>query len=56
MICDCGCADAGSEQTVKQVRFHGSAVESVVELCDVALEVLGLHLVVGSEQEALQVG
>jgi hypothetical protein len=37
------------------VWFHGSAVEPVVELGDVAFEVLGLDLVVGSEQEALQV-
>ena len=46
---------AGSEEPWQKVRFHGSSVEPVVEFGDVALEVLGLDLMMGSEQEALQV-
>ena len=47
--------EAGSEEPWQHVLFHGSSVEAVVELCDVALQVLGLDLMVGSEQESLQV-
>lgn len=36
--------------------FHASSIEPVVELCDVSLEVLVVDRMVGSEQEALQVG
>ena len=46
-------SEAGSEEPWQKVRFHGSAVEPVVEFGDVALEVLGLDLMMGSEQEAL---
>ena len=49
-------SEACSEQPWEKVLFHGSSVEPVVELGDVAFQVLWLGLVVGSKQEPFQVG
>jgi hypothetical protein len=55
-ICDGRCGEAGAEESDEQVLFHGSSVEAVVELCDIASEVFAFDPMVGSEQEPLQVG
>ena len=52
---DGGAFEAGSEEPWQHVRFHVSSGEAVVELCYVSFQVLGLDLMVGTEQEALQV-
>ncbi len=48
--------EGGPQKSLEQVRFHGSAVEPVVELGDIAFEMFAFDRVVSSEQEALQVG
>ena len=48
-------SEAGFEEPGQEVVFHGSSVEPVVEFADIAIQALCLDLVVGSEQEALQV-
>jgi hypothetical protein len=48
-------SEAGFEDPGQEVVFHGSSVEPVVQFADIAIQALCLDLVVGSEQEALQV-
>ena len=40
VVGDGGSVDACSEQSYEEIFFHASSIEPVVELCDVALEVL----------------
>src|ERR1035438_5177251 len=49
------CADAGAQQANHQVRFHGAAVEPVVEFGNIVLEVFLLDFVMGAEQKPLQI-
>lgn len=53
--CNCLSPGAGSEEPWKKIVFHGSPVEAVVELGDIAFQVACLYLVVGSEQNSLRI-
>jgi len=50
------CADAGAQQANHQFRFHGAAVEPVVEFGNIVLEVFLLDFAMGAEQTPLQIG
>ena len=55
LVSDRGGVETGLGESLKQVGFHGSAVQPIGEFHHVALQVLGLDFVMSSQEKTLEI-